>query len=546
MGQIVTKNQPCINPECGSSDARQIYDDGTSYCFSCSHYFSAEGATEPKTEVKHVTKIKGDTVEDIRKYSSRGFADRKISKTVCEFFNVKVSYNDKGEVDTHYYPYSKGGYKVRKLPKTFSFVGKEADGKMGLFGKENFQGGGKRLIITEGEIDALSVAQATFKKYSRFYPVISLSSATGTKDILEEREWVRSFKEVVLCLDNDKAGKEATQKLIKIIGIDKVKIWNPGEYKDANEVLVKLGDEGANRLNQYIWDAMPYSPAGIVKKEDLWKALTELENVVSVPYPPCLEGLNLKLKGMRLSEIVLIISGTGQGKSTIVKEIMLHVLETTPAKIGVISLEESPAETARRLSGMQLHRNTSNEDVTLEDLKVGFDAVFGEDRVLLLDHQGSIKDSSIVDQMEYMCLMGCEYLFIDHITILVSEGSEGKEGNEAIDLIMNHLLRLVNKYPVWIGLISHLRKAPTGGKSFEEGRMPSIDDIRGSGSIKQVSHSVIGCTRNSLAEDELERNTMQLAVLKCRHTGLTGRVNGARYNNTTGRLVAAAEMFDEL
>jgi twinkle protein len=535
MGTIVEKNLSCLNPECGSHDARQRYDDNSSFCFSCSTYFRPSKEDEDsfvKPEVvKHVNKGKEISIEEIKKYGSRGFAERKISKIVCEFFNVKVSYTSSGDIESHYYPYSGGGYKHRKLPKTFTFVGPSG----GLFGKDNFNGGGRRLIITEGEIDALSVAQATYLKYSKFYPVVSLSSATATKDVLELRDWVRSFKEVILCLDNDKAGKEATQKLIKIIGIDKVKIWNPGDCKDANEVLVKHGYE---RLYQYIWDAESYTPAGIVKKEDLWKSLTKLDSIASVPYPKCLDGLNGKLKGMRMSEIVLIISGTGQGKSTLVKEIMLHVLEATPSKIGIISLEEGPAETAKRLAGMQLQRNTSNEEVPLDELKVGFDAIFGDDRVLLLDHQGSIKDSGIVDQMEYMCLMGCEYIFIDHITILVSEGSEGKEGNEAIDLVMNHLLRLVNKYPVWIGLISHLRKAPTGGKSFEEGKMPSIDDIRGSGSIKQVSHSVIGCTRNSLAADEQERNTMRLAVLKCRHTGLTGPVNSARYDNKTGRLVA--------
>jgi twinkle protein len=535
MGILLSGNNACLNPECGSSDARRIYTNGTSWCFSCGTYFHAEKTGEAELTEKPIKKhLSGKAiaaVDAIKAYTSRGAADRKITKLVAEFFGVKASYSENGSVDTYYFPYSGGGYKVRQLPKTFSWAGKAG----GLFGKDIFSGGGRKLIIVEGEWDALSVAQATYNKYKKFYPVVSLSSATATKDVLEARDWIRSFKEVILCLDNDEAGKEATKKLIKIIGIDKVKIWNPNDCKDANEVLLKHGDD---RLHQMIWDAEIFTPAGIVKKEELWEALTKLEAMDSVPYPLCLDGLNCKLKGMRMGEIVLFISGTGQGKSTLVKEIMIHVLETTASKIGVISLEESPAETAKRLAGMQLHRNTSNEEVPLDELKVGFDAIFGSDKVMLLDHQGSIKDGSIVDQMEYMCLMGCEYIFIDHITILVSEGAEGKEGNEAIDLMMNNLLRLVNKHPVWIGLISHLRKAPSGGKSFEEGKMPSIDDIRGSGSIKQVSHTVVGCTRNSLAEDATDRNTMKMSVLKCRHTGLTGPVKGSRYSNITGRLTA--------
>jgi twinkle protein len=173
----------------------------------------------------------------------------------------------------------------------------------------------------------------------------------------------------------------------------------------------------------------------------------------------------------------------------------------------------------------------------LEDLRVGFDEIFGGDRVLLLDHQGSINDSSIMDKLEYMALAGAKYLFIDHITILVSEGAGNLRGLEAQDRVMNDLLRLVKKHNVWIGLVSHLRKVPGGlGKTFEQGKLPTLDDIRGSGSIKQISFDVIGFSRNMEAEDEVERNHISMSVLKSRYTGLTGPVNGATYELATGRL----------
>jgi twinkle protein len=473
MSKIVVKNQPCLDIMCGSHDARQIYEEGTSFCFSCQKWFPKQDGEDYMPEVKEPKK---DNAADIRGYPIQAIKERGISKTVTDFFKVRVSYNDNGEVDTHYYPYNEEkAYKVRALPKTFTWVGKSG----GLFGKELFNGGGKRLIITEGEIDALSVAQASWDKYKKIYPVIALSSASMTKSLLEEREWLRSFKEVVLCLDNDEAGKEATEKAIKIIGIDKVKIARL-PLKDPNEVLMKKGWEA---LNICIWDAAAYVPSGIIGKEALWEALQNYNNMPSVPYPPCLEGVNSKLKGMREGEITLFISGTGSGKSTILREIMIDILEKTDSKIGIISLEESPAETARKLGGMIIEKNPAKEEIPIDELKVGFDKVFGDDRVIVLDHQGSIKDDSIVDQLEYMCLSGCRYLFIDHITILVSEGADGLTGNEAIDLVMNNLLRLVKRHPVWIGLVSHLRKAQSGGKSFEEGKLPSIDDIRGSGSI---------------------------------------------------------------
>jgi twinkle protein len=144
--------------------------------------------------------------------------------------------------------------------------------------------------------------------------------------------------------------------------------------------------------------------------------------------------------------------------------------------------------------------------------------------------------NGIISQLEYMALSGCKYLFIDHITILVSEGSDGLTGNEAIDKVMNDLLRITKQHNVWIGLVSHLRKMGTAGQSFEEGRLPTVDDIRGSGSIKQISHDILAFARNITAEKEEERNTIRLSVLKSRYTGKTGPAGTCKFDYETGRL----------
>lgn len=225
------------------------------------------------------------------------------------------------------------------------------------------------------------------------------------------------------------------------------------------------------------------------------------------------------------------------GKSSMIREIIYHLLKTTQDKIGIVALEEAPAETARELSSLVLNKNPAKEEIPLEELKEGFDKIFGDDRIVLLDHQGAIADISIIDQLEYMALVDCKYIFIDHITILVSEGVEGLTGNESQDKMMNDLLKLVKRHNIFIGLISHLRKTPNQGKSFEEGKLPTLDDIRGSGSVKQISMDVVGFARDMTAPNERVRNSIKMAVLKSRHTGLTGPVDGAYYDYDTGRLL---------
>ncbi len=522
---------------CGSSDARVEYGEDDWWCFVCNKGKRPGSKKNSKYDYddnpeEDLYMSGQEKVSDIQGLPIRGFAEREIKKTVTEFFGVHSEIASDGTIAKHFYPYGDKAYKCRVVAdKEFYWVGKSDE----LFGRDKFSNDGKRLIITEGELDAMSIAQAAFNKYNKIYPVVSLPSASGTKALLKHRDWVRSFAEVVLCLDNDEAGQKCLAECIKIIGAEKIKIAKL-PVKDASEMLTT---KGSPALMTAIFEAGRYTPAGIVSKEEIWKALVEYNEAESLPYPPCLEGLNSKLKGMRMGEIALFISGTGSGKSTMLRETMLHIIQTTQDAIGIIALEESPAETARKLAGMQLMRNPAAEEISIEDLQPAFEDVFGNDRVFCLDHQGSMADVSIVNQLEYMALMGCKYLFIDHITILVSEGAEDLTGNEAVDKIMNHLLRIVKKHNVWIGLVSHLRKAQSGQKSFEEGRLPSIDDIRGSGSIKQISFDIISFARNLIAEDPKERNTILMRVLKSRYTGLTGNVRGAYYDYHTGRLAIA-------
>ena len=521
--------------ECHSSDANEVYEDGHTYCFSCTKTTYPEKGERVEMNVQPTTDSSFVSMADIDSYRSYPISSRGISQEVVDHFEVKMSTDPEGKPASHFYPYTKEGqvsaYKERELPKNFrvhgDFKGTE------LFGQHRCTGS-KTLVITEGEIDCLSVAQA-FKGYKSgtIYPCVSIPSASSTASVLANRDWVNSFTTVILMLDQDEAGRKATDIIAKMIKAGKVRVAKLPE-KDPNATLVKYGGKA---IMQAIWDAQPWSPAGIVVGEQVWEQFVERRNVESVPYPDCLNGLNEKLKGIRHGEITLFTSGTGSGKSTVIKEIVLDLLSKTTDKIGLISLEESVGDTAEKFISMSLNRSVMDPPpLSEEEMRAGFDSVFGDERLVLLDHQGSVGDSSLIDKIEYMALMGCKYLVLDHITIAVSEGSEGLSGNEAIDKMMSDLLKIVKRHNIWLGLISHLRKAPGGGSSFEEGKLASIDDIKGSGSIKQISFDIIAFARNLVADDEAERNTIHFRVLKSRFTGLTGNAGSATYDIQTTRL----------
>jgi len=534
-------HQPC--EKCGSSDGYGAYDDGWGKCFVCekSYQWEKKGVQKLQEQTAFVKDVFTKTVniDAIADYPVRGFKERNIPKAIADFFGVKAGQDQHGNITEHYYPYGVDrtvGYKIRKLPKEFRSIGTIE----GLFGQQLFNGG-KRLIIVEGELDALSVAYAYHQRHNgKIYPVVSIPSASGLKQLLEQRDWVRRFDEVVLMLDNDEAGQKAQAEACKIIGVDKARIAKL-KTKDANDSLIKYGHMS---IIEAIWDAQPWSPVGILQGDALWDKFLERQATESVPYPLCLAGVNEKTKGMRFGEVDLFTSGTGAGKSTMIKEIILSLKETTADSIGIISLEESPGDTVEKFIGMHLNRNLTDCEATPEEQEAAFKEVFGDKRIKLLDHQGSVSDDSLMDKVETLCLMGCKYLILDHLTIAVSESDAG-DTNAATDKVMSDILKTAKKHNVWFGVISHLRKTGLQGKSFEEGKLPSMDDIKGSGSIKQISFQIIAFARNMIATSVSERNTIKVRVLKSRFTGRTGDAGGALFNTETGRLEYVNHEFNE-
>ena len=475
--------------------------------------------------------------KDVDSFETRGFAERKITKHVCAEYNVRVGYDSDRSISTHYYPYSKDGiicaYKERSLPKSFKTIGDFKDTE--LFGQ--CRGViGKKLVITEGELDTLAVAQAYHDKYKSIYSVVSLPSASGIACAIRNLSFINSFEEVILMLDNDEAGRKATQELARAIGYGKVYIAKL-KNKDASDELL---NEGSDALIRAIWNAQVYSPAGVLTGDELADAYYARKNIVSIPYPDCMTGINEKTEGMRMGEITLFTSGTGAGKSTLIKEIILYLLYSGE-KVGVVSLEESPGDTMEKLVKMVSKSATPSskeEDDALTKL-------LKNSELFLLDHQGSVSDGSLIDQMKFLAAIGCKYIILDHLTIAVSEGAEGLTGNEAIDKVMSDLLKLTKQHDIWLGVISHLRKA-AGGQSFEEGKLASLDDMKGSGSIKQIAFDVIAFARDLTADTEQERNVMEMAVLKSRHTGRTGPAGKAQYDPDTCRLsyINVEDMFN--
>ena len=515
---------------CSSSNGRAVYSDGSSFCFVC-RKTKSKGTEDTEVDFSVVqTNLNLDEIESLPVDTFRN-----ISKQVLYNAGVKVEYDQDRNIISHYYPITINkkvkAYKKRIVAtKDFRVVGKAEVPE--LFNQSN--GRYKNLVITEGEIDCLSIIEMLTKAKAKFDVVSIVNGAqSARRNIASNLDFVNKYDKVFLAFDNDEPGIAAANDAAHVIKPGKAHIVN-SIYKDANDALCK---EQSDTYLSSVWGSKVYKPDNFVSGEKIWEAFKERSTVKSVPYPDCLKGLNDKLFGQRLGEITLFTSGTGSGKSTVVKETILNLLESTEDKVGLISLEESIGDTATKLIGMSINKNIRMpDDVTEEEARKGYEKVFGDERLILLDHQGSVADTSLLDRIEYLAALGCNYLILDHITIAVSEGVDGATGNEAVDKVMSSLLKITKRYNIHLTLISHLRKSSGEGKSFEEGIMPNLDSIKGSGSIKQISFDIIGFARNMMATEKSDRNIVKFAVLKSRFSGDTGSAGQATYSASSGRL----------
>ncbi len=534
---------------CDSSDAREVYDDGGSHCFSCGdHEFPTDGE---KREVKPVvTKSKPNQpmLEGGVHTALRG-----ITASTCKKYDYRVHSQYQGQSGVHSAPYTNRegavvAQHLRMPNKAMPFVGNAgADQELQLFGQHLFPKGGKRLVICEGEIDTLSAYTALGESW----PCVGLAGSNRVEKIFKSNmEFISSFDTVVLAFDNDDAGHKATKVALDILsfGTCVVKDFAAG-CNDLNDILV---GKGAKALRDMLfYKAEEHLPDGIKSIADV-EFKEETFDVTLFPW----KSFNEKLFAMRSGEITVHTSGSGMGKSTIMRQIVSDLMKQGE-NCGLIMLEESTEETKADLMSLHLNKpvriimaqraiNAKLEakglpplyldvaELTDSEISSANQAV-NDSNLMILDHSDGYTVDSIVNQIRYLSVAkGVKHIVLDHITILVSSSKEIENEVKAVDVIMKELRMLAEEKNISIHIISHIRKKPTGSKSVNNGGDIQMEDLRGSGGLYQIANNVLAYGRDQ--HDEERKNITVVRSLKARLGGYTGIVCELEFDPTTGVL----------
>lgn len=465
-----------------------------------------EAANEPKVDV-----------------NLRSIYDRGILKSTIKRYDISV-HADRTEwpiTDTDNKPHA---VKTRTYPKRF-----KVDGSLkgaGLFGRHAFPAGSaKAITVTEGYEDAVAVYQMTGSKY----PCVSIhGSASAVGDCRIDFEYLNSFETIVLCFDNDEAGKKAAGKVAETLPfpVGKLKVMFLNKAKDASDYLEK-GWSAA--FQSEWWKAETYRPDGLVLGKDMLNDLLKEEEYFMVDYP--FQGLNNKTYGLRTSELLIIHAPPKVGKTSFIKHIE-HRLLTDPAVIekgygvGFMHFEESKKDMGLGL--ISIHNGVPYHlpDVAKpeSDITDGFNAVLNNNRVVIYDHFGSNNVDVVLAKVRHMAAMGCKYISIDHLSIIVSD-QQGDERKQ-LDEILTKLKTLTMELDLCVIAVIH------------ENRQ---GEIRGTMAAQQLANIVIALTRNKLDSDPWRANVTEVIVEDNRFCGRAGTACYLHYDEATARMTQLTE-----
>lgn len=432
------------------------------------------------------------------------FARRAISKHIVEMYGCKR------EGDWIQFPYYCEGelvnIKRRKVNEKVLLA--EKGSRPVLFGRDLYRSGD--LCITEGEIDAMSLAQLGYQAVS--VP----NGASGTSWVEEEYEYLSGFTRIYLVFDTDEAGREGVRKLAPMVGLERVYDIRLA-HKDANEAL--MAGMTAEEFGDLVLRAEDFAPSHIAYYDDLRADAVALwDNPDSLGLKTGFDFFDKHLGGWRPGEVTVVSGSAGSGKTTFLCQMITKIIRKGES-VCVGSFEMSPLVLIQWIA-MQNGCGPGQGEKQL-------DHVFKNqlaDRLSFLNIQGDVDRKELFSLIRFNARKyGVRYFVIDSLmTIRINQYNELQDQRAFVA----ELCSVAREYGAHVFLVAHPRKRGTN----EAGGIYSLDDISGSSNIVNLAHNVILLDRFTpqkkrlLFQKEGIDADAVMWILKCRYTGKHGKI----------------------
>lgn len=516
--------------KCGSSDAKQIFlksnGETDAFCFSCETYFPRRRVQQEAVK-SFLRRHKSKPMFDINNVGSLPTREiRGVREEICKGFGVKVllSETDGQTITHHIFPDRANGevvgYEVKGIDKKITSIG-DRKGNLELWGQHiAMKNGGKKLFITEGRLDAMSLYQSLFDHKPRGYSgkpsVVSVTkgATSAVKDLMNNRNFVDRYEEVILVLDSDDAGQKAVRDVLKVFPRFKVARL---PMKDANEML--QAGQSRELYENVMYKSEHVRQGELVDIDDdlIQRALVKPE--MGIPFP--WETVNRATFGIRPHTIHVCGAAPKIGKSHHEYQLIQHLIKLNH-KVGVFDLENAPVKTAVRIASKEAKTDFSRPDKEFNPQLLHDTLLKLQGKVRFYDRGASRDWSDIRICIEEMHLLdGINIFFIDPLTALISRYNS-TDANDKLNEICTDMADLVNLYPITLFCYSHVNPKQKGSKPHEAGARVLSSEFTGSRAMEKWFHYGHGISRDRTEECPIERkNVSEFYMLFDREYGQT-------------------------
>lgn len=419
----------------------------------------------------------------------------------------------------------------------------EAGCKPILFGMDHCNPQRKTLVMTEGQIDALSVAEA-FKG-----EVNAVSVPTGAKGFTWVPycwDFLGKYEELVVFGDHEH-GKitlldEMTERFHGL-----VKHVRPEDYKDckdANDLLRKYGRQAVINAvvnAETVPDPLVKEVYGIKKMN-----IADMEWISSG-----FRSVDTKLGGFYMGQLIILTGERGNGKSTLASQFMTRALQqgykvfTYTGELVDFMFQEW---VERQMAGPD-NIDAKRRDDDFYDYRVNIGCqnrimewyrgkfYFYDSKAVKLDDREELTTTIETAYKQY----GCRVIFIDNLMTAMHASKPGQDFYRAQSDFVQSLAEMVRKYNILIFLIAHPRKTAGGGEYFRN------DDVAGSADVTNLADTILNYTMPRVDDKNPDPNPGD-RVLQITKNRLTGKLerSGIKlwYDDASKRITEIYGKFD--
>jgi len=380
-----------------------------------------------------------------------------------------------------------------------------------LFGWQAIPPGARDVVITEGEIDAMTWHQMG-------YDALSIpDGAAGSNWVDLEWENLERFATIYLNWDNDTEGQKNVEAFAARLGLSRCPIVRLEGHKDANEAL--QAGEGESYFQDAIARARPLTP------KQIRDPIEFLDKVIDKFYQPEEQkGFQSALFGnirFRSSEVTCWTGISGHGKSVLLSQLMLEAA-LGGYKVAIASMEMKGEATLYRM----LMQSERISPVPRDDIRPILEWMGG--KIWIYDILGNVSPKLLLELMEYSYSRSGVNMFVIDSLMKCAIASDDYEAQR---IFMNDVCAFAQSTGVHVHVVAHARKGA------DEFKAPGKLDVKGSSDlINQPDNmmSVFRCKDSDGNDEGVQTPDSPGAIVRCTKQRETGEEFSARLRHNRG------------